>query len=111
MTGGETSVMMIARWSIDARFGHKQDVIASLSTWLQDIGSVIGWTDDKVRIITGSVGAPESTIELEVQLSGLDELDASWKKLGASGAHKDWSKEIEPHVVSGSPKWTVYRVI
>ena len=64
--------MMIARWSIDARFGHKQAVIDSLSTWRRDIGSEVGWTDDKVRIATGSIGVPESTIELEVQVSGLE---------------------------------------
>ena len=84
--------MIVLRWSTDARFGHKQDVIAPLSTWLQDIGSVLGWIDEKVRMVTGSVGAPESTIELGVQLFGLDELDASWKKLGASDAQI----ELEP---------------
>ena len=54
--------MIIARWSIDARFGHKQAVIDSLSTWRRDIGSEVGWTDDKVRIATGSIGVPKSTI-------------------------------------------------
>ena len=103
--------MMIARWSIDARFGHKQAVIDSLSTWRRDIGSEVGWTDDKVRIATGSIGVPESTIELEVQVSGLEELNESWEKLGAIEAHKDWSKEIKPYVVSGTPKWTIFRVI
>ena len=29
--------MMIARWQIDARFGHKQDVIERLQTWARDI--------------------------------------------------------------------------
>ena len=103
--------MMIARWSIDARFGHKQAVIDSLLNWRRDIGSEVGWTDDKVRIVTGSIGAPESAVELEVQVSGLEELNASWEKLGAIEAHKDWSKEIEPYVVSGTPKWTIFRVI
>ena len=40
--------MMIARWRIDARFGHKQAVIDSLSPWHRDIGSEVGWTDDKL---------------------------------------------------------------
>lgn len=49
--------MMIARWHIDARFGHKQTVIDSLKTWSQDIASQIGWTKDKLRIASGSIGA------------------------------------------------------
>ena len=48
---------MIARWHIDARFGHKQTVIDSMKTWSQDIASQIGWTKDKLRIASGSIGA------------------------------------------------------
>ena len=52
--------MIIARWHIDACFGHKQDVIDALKTWCRDIAIQIGWTADKVRIATGSIGALES---------------------------------------------------
>lgn len=56
--------MMIARWSIDARFGHKPAVLESMRGWMREFGSQIGWTDDKLRLLTGSVGAPESTIQV-----------------------------------------------
>jgi hypothetical protein len=46
---------------IDARFGHKQAVIESLKKWLRTIGAQIGWTENKVRIATGSMGACETT--------------------------------------------------
>ncbi len=49
--------MMIARWQFQAKFGYKNEAIKSITKWYQDIGSQIGWTIDKVRIITGSVGA------------------------------------------------------
>jgi hypothetical protein len=103
--------MMIARWHIDARFGHKQAVIESLKKWNRTIAVQIGWTEKKVRIVTGSVGALESTVEVEVTIKDLTELDASWAKLGKIAAHKDWSKEIEPYVVSGTPRWEVLRVV
>jgi hypothetical protein len=103
--------MMIARWHIDARFGHKQAVIESLKKWNRTIAAQIGWTADKVRIVTGSVGALESTVEVEVTIKDLTELDSSWAKLGTIAAHKDWSKEIEPYIVSGTPRWEVLRVI
>lgn len=103
--------MMIARWHIDARFGHKQAVIESLKKWHRTIGVQIGWAENKVRIATGSVGALESTVELEVTIRDLTELDSSWAKLGTIAAHKEWSKEIEPYVVSGTPRWAVLRIV
>jgi len=103
--------MMIARWQIDVRFGHKGAFIESLTKWVKEIGSQIGWTADKVRIITGSVGALESTVELEVRINDLNELNDSWEMLGGIEAHKKWSLDIEPYVVSGTPNWKIYRVI
>lgn len=103
--------MIVARWSIDARFGHKQSVIDSLKKWLKEIGSQIGWTEDKVRLLTGSVGALESTVQSEVVLKDLAELSASWEKLATLDAHKQWGKDIEPYVVSGTPRWEIYRIL
>ena len=103
--------MMLARWQIDARFGHKPALIEAIRAWGRDIAPQIGWTADKVRISTGSVGALESTVEVEVQIRDLAELSASWERLGAIAAHKEWSKQIEPVVVSGSPVWKIYRLL
>ena len=103
--------MMIARWQIDVRFGHKQAVIDSLMKWSAEIGLQIGWTEDKVRILTGSIGALESTVQIEVLVEELADLDADWNKLGAIEAHKEWSKEIEPYIVSGTPRWEILRVL
>jgi hypothetical protein len=104
-------VMMIARWHIHAKFGHKPEVINSLQQWFEQIGSQIGWSGNKVRILTGSVGAKESEIISEVEISGLTELDESWNKLGEIDAHKAWSVELEPHIVSGSQYWDIMRVV
>jgi hypothetical protein len=84
--------MMVARWHIDARFGHKQAAIDSLKTWSQDIASQIGWTRDQLQIIAGSIGALESTVEMNVLVQDLGELDASWNELGSTSAHRAWSK-------------------
>lgn len=103
--------MIIARWHIDARFGQKQTVIDSLKTWAREIANQIGWTKDKVRIATGSIGALESTVEVDVLVQDLTELDASWNKLGSISAHKEWSKQIEPYIVSGTPRWEIFRIV
>ena len=103
--------MMVARWSIDARFGHKAKVIDEMRRWVAEIGGRVGWTPDRVRLQTGSVGALESTVQLEVLVQDLSELHASWEKLDQVLDHKKWSRELEPHVMSGTPRWEIFRVI
>jgi len=101
--------MLIARWQIDARFGQKQKVIDSLSQWTRDIAPKIGL--GKGRMLSGSIGALEATIENEVEVADLAELERAWAKLATIEAHKQWSKDLEPFVVSGTARWSIYRVV
>jgi hypothetical protein len=103
--------MLIARWQIDARFGHKQTVIDLLAAWARDIAPQIGWTRDKGRMLTGSIGAREATVVHEWMVDDLGELEKSWAALGKIEAHGRWGKEMEPYVVSGSSRWEVFRVL
>lgn len=102
---------MIARWSIDARFGQKTVVIDMMKRWMKDIGSKIGWDPTKARLLTGSVGALESTVQSEMLIKDLAELNAAWDKLATIEEHKKWSKEMEPYIVSGTPRWEIFRVV
>lgn len=101
--------MMIARWQIDARFGHKQKVVDALVQWARDIAPLAGLR--KGRLLTGSIGALEATVEHDWEVEDLAELDRAWAKLGAIEAHQQWSKDLEPDVVSGTARWAIYRVI
>jgi hypothetical protein len=103
--------MMIARWQIDARFGHKQTVIDKLQNWASNIAPQVGWTADKSRLLTGSIGAREATVVHEWTVADLAELEQAWSALGKINAHKEWSKELEPYVVSGSSRWEVFRIL
>jgi hypothetical protein len=103
--------MIVARWHIDALFGHKQAVIDAIKAWNKSFGQQIGWGADQIRVTTGSIGALESTVEMEVTLKDLAELNASWDQLAKLEAHKQWSKDLEPHVVSGTQRWEVLRVL
>lgn len=102
--------MMVAKWQIDARFGHKQNVIDLLGTWARDIAPQIGWKGNG-RLLTGSVGAREATVVHEWTVSDLAELDRAWAALAKIEAHKAWGKQLEPYVVSGSSRWEVYRIL
>jgi len=103
--------MMIARWSIDAKFGYKQNVIDLMQRWLREIAPQVGFNADKTRLLTGSIGALEATVQTEHLVKDLSELNHAWEKLGAIAAHKQRSKDLEPHVVSGTSRWEIYRVL
>lgn len=101
--------MILVRWSIDARFGHITAVIDAMVQWQKEIGSVIGW--QKMRLVTGFVGAIESKVQTEVYLNSLAELNEACEKLATIEAHQKWSKDLEPFVVSGTNRWEIFHVL
>jgi hypothetical protein len=103
--------MMVARWSIDAKFGYKQNVIDMMQRWLREIGPQVGLKPDKTRLLTGSVGALEATVQSEHVVEDLAELNRTWDQLANLPEHKQWGKELEPHVVSGTSRWEIYRLL
>jgi hypothetical protein len=90
--------MFVARWQIDARFGHKQDVIDLARRWLSEIGSKAGTDKMDVKILTGSIGAREATVEINHSVESLADLERFFETIGKNAAHKQWGKELEPHV-------------
>lgn len=103
--------MLVARWQIDARFGHKQNVIDLTRQWEREIGSKVGTDKMDFKILTGSVGAREATVETNHTVEGLAQLDRFFEALGKIDAHKQWGKDLEPYVVSGSSFWNIYRIL
>jgi hypothetical protein len=103
--------MLIARWQIDARFGDKQKVIDLMRGWEKEIGSKVGIETMKTQLLTGSIGAREATVEMNHSIASLAELEQFFDKLGKLDAHKKWGRDMEPHVVSGSSYWQIFRVL
>lgn len=103
--------MFIARWHVEARFGHKQKALDLLKQWDEEIGSQVGWTGDKFRIVTGSIGAKEAEIQTEVEVESLAALEEAFSKLGSVEGHDEWGREIEKYIVSGSTYWEIFRVV
>lgn len=103
--------MFIARWQIDARFGHKQDAIDLMREWEREIGSKAGIDMTRSVIQTGSIGALEATIENNISVDSLAELEAFFAKIAKIPAHAEWGKRLEPHVVSGTSRWSIFRVV
>jgi hypothetical protein len=103
--------MFSARWQIDAKFGHKQTVLEMMKQWERDIGSKVGIEDLKFQIMTGSIGAREATIETHHQVESLARLEEFFARIGKIDAHAKWGKDMEPHVVSGTSLWQIFRVV
>src|SRR5438445_4882361 len=83
-----SSIMLIARWQIDARFGHKQEVIERLQAWAREIAPQAGLVTG--RLLTGSIGALEATVVPDWEVSNLGELDSAWARLASIPAHAQW---------------------
>lgn len=103
--------MMLARWSINARFGYKQNVIDAMQRWLREIAPQVGIAVERTRLLTGSIGALEATVQSEHMVENLAELEKAWDKLATLDAHKQWGKELEPYVVSGTSRWEILRLL
>ncbi len=103
--------MMIARWSIDAKFGCKPNVVDAMRRWMREIAPKVGITEERSRLVTGSIGALEATVQAEHVIEDLAELNQAWDKLATIPAHQQWGRELEPYVVSGTSRWEVYRLL
>ena len=101
--------MIVARWHIQAKFGRKQVVLDSIRTWQREIGAQAGMPPQ--RLLSTSLGGRESEIEAEVELRELSELQAIFDKLATLPAHAEWSRKLEPEMISGSTYWTIHRVV
>jgi hypothetical protein len=103
--------MIVARWIIDARFGHKDEVTALCRRWESEVGDPAGMRKGGGRVLTGSIGAAESRFEFEYQFASLADLEKSWASLAKHPGHTKFAAELEPHIVSGTNRWEILRVI
>ncbi|WEK49269.1 MAG: hypothetical protein P0Y66_16190 [Candidatus Kaistia colombiensis] len=103
--------MFIARWQIDARFGHKKDALELMKEWERDIGAKAGLDPARSSIATGSIGTLEATIENNLTVDSLAELERLFEAIAKTPAHAEWGKRLEPHVVSGTSRWSILRVM
>jgi hypothetical protein len=106
----KTACALKARWCLDVRYGVKLDAVKLLQQWVRDIGSSAGLTSKNTCINSGSVGSPESRLELEVAFDTLAELEIFWASIPAE-QHQQWSKEMQQLIVHGSPVWEIYRTV
>ena len=103
--------MMVARWSIDAKFGYKQNVIDLMQRWLREIAPQVGFSADKTRLLTGSIGALEATIQSEHLVKDLSELNQAWEKLARLQRISNGARISSRMWFPGQAAGEIYRVL
>ncbi|MDU8913966.1 hypothetical protein [Aestuariicoccus sp. MJ-SS9] len=103
--------MMIARWTCEAKFGHKTEALALHKEWEEQIGVQTDIDVSRSRTLTGSVGVKEAVIQAEMEIANLAELDAFFDKIATIEMHAEWGKKFGEVIVSGSTYWEVFRIV
>ena len=97
---------IIARFSFDVPFGKKADLLKLNKKW-QGLEKEIGFP--KAETLIGSIGAPESRVEINYRFDNIAALEAVWNKLN-DPRMPDYQKDMAPFIVPGSHRWEVLRV-
>jgi hypothetical protein len=97
---------IVARFSFDVPFGKKSDLVRIMKKW-EPVQMDLGFP--KPLVLIGSIGAPESRVEINHTFPSLAALEATWAKLN-DPRMAEFQKETAPYIVSGSHRWEVFRV-
>ena len=103
--------MFIAAWSFDVQYGMREEAIRTLKETVRIVESS-GWKSKRQRVLSGSIGAPESRLIIEHEFDSLADLEASWQALHTKAEEfKRMVAQMKTFIVSGSPRWEIYRVL
>jgi hypothetical protein len=98
---------IIARFSFDVAFGKKAEVLKQ-SKKFEQLERELGFP--KAQMLIGSIGAPESRIEINYRFDNIAALEAVWAKLGGEPRMAEYQKEMGTYIVPGSHRWDVFRI-
>ncbi|MEO8214621.1 MAG: hypothetical protein ABI560_15570 [Myxococcales bacterium] len=97
---------IIARFCFDVPFGRKSDLMKQMQKW-EPMSQELGFP--KPQVLIGSIGAPESRVEINYTFSSLAALEAVWANLN-DPRMGEYQKDLAPFVLPGSHRWEVFRV-
>ena len=106
-----TRASVVARWTVDCRFGCKLATLQLMSEWLSTVASPVLTglgTQKATRLLSEQLGGTEARCELELQFSSLAEMEQFWTQV-PQAEHAAWLQRLAANVVDGSTHWTVLR--
>lgn len=97
----------VARFMFDVPFGRKQEFFRLHEKW-RSLSSDLGFPNPEVLV--GSIGAPESRIEIDYRFESLAALEATFAKVASESRMAEYQQEMAALIVPGSHRWDVYRI-
>ncbi|MEO5767525.1 MAG: hypothetical protein ABIS92_04185 [Polyangia bacterium] len=97
---------IIARFCLDVPFGKKADLTRVIKKW-DPMSEELGFP--RPQVLIGSIGAPESRVEINYSFKNLAALEAVWAKLN-DPRMVEYQKDMAPFVVPASHHWQIFRV-
>jgi hypothetical protein len=98
---------IIARLSFEVPFGKKNEFFQHMKKWDPFFEKELGFS--KPEVLVGSIGAPESRVELNHRFPSLAALEIAWEKLN-NPRMAEFQREMAPFVVPGTHRWDVLRI-
>ena len=103
--------MFLACWQYEVHYGTKADALEVLREF-EHRKRECGWRAKRSRILGGSIGVAEARIIVENEFETLDDLEKSWDELHRHGdVFAACVDNMKKYVISGTPKWEIYRLI
>ena len=97
---------IIARFSFDVVFGKKAEFLKLSKKW-EGLERELGFP--KAQMLIGSIGAPESRVEINYPFPNIAALEAVWGKLN-DPRMPEYQKDMAQFIVPGSHRWDVLRI-
>jgi hypothetical protein len=98
---------IIARFSFDVPFGKKEEAFR-VEEKFRELRKKIGFPEPETLI--GSIGTPESRVEINYRFENLAALEAVWGKIGSEPRMAEFQREMGQFIVAGSHRWEILRV-
>ena len=103
--------MLLCQWHLDIVYGHQADALAILRAWgVEKAASSEFRRARATRLMVGHVGVSPSLVVDEYTFDSLGDFEAALGDMGAPQFRRH-SDALAPHVVPGSQRWEVYRVV
>jgi len=98
---------IIARFSFDVPFGRKQELFQLHDKW-EKLERELGFP--KAETLVGSIGTPESRVEINYRFENLASLEAVFAKVAGEPRMAQYQKDMAPLIVPGTHRWEVLRL-
>lgn len=100
---------VVAKWLVPAAFGQRMAVCKLLHEWLDEVAQPAGADTSKARVLAGAIGQEETTVELELGVWSLAELENTLASVNTE-KHWNWASRLQ-HCLAGSPRWVVLNAV